>query len=109
MDQSAFLAQLAELSFLSHSHPDEPALREVWAMSVADIPLEEIDAEARKDPVPKEPRAEELPQTILYEEDNEQAKKMRSDLLTLKPGLWGVSIDLKELWLRVRHWWNNRR
>lgn len=30
------------------------------------------------------------------------------ELLTLKPTLWGMSIDLKELWRRARCWWKCR-
>jgi hypothetical protein len=31
-----------------------------------------------------------------------------SELLTLRPGVWGVNIDLKELWRRALRWWQNR-
>jgi hypothetical protein len=31
-----------------------------------------------------------------------------SELLSLKPGMWGVNVDLKELWRRARRWWLNR-
>jgi hypothetical protein len=30
-----------------------------------------------------------------------------SELLTLKPGIWGVSVDLKEVWRRIRRRWRN--
>jgi hypothetical protein len=32
----------------------------------------------------------------------------KADLLTLKPTLWGIGIDLKEAWRRVRDWWDHR-
>jgi hypothetical protein len=31
------------------------------------------------------------------------------ELVTLKPGMWGVSIDLKELGRRARNWWQGRK
>jgi hypothetical protein len=31
------------------------------------------------------------------------------ELLSLKPGMWGVSIDLKELWRRGRRWLSRNR
>jgi hypothetical protein len=30
------------------------------------------------------------------------------EVFTLKPGLWGVSIDLKEAWRCVGRWWRGR-
>jgi hypothetical protein len=36
------------------------------------------------------------------------AQQQSSELLSLKPGLWGVNIDLKELGRRARRWWLNR-
>jgi hypothetical protein len=36
------------------------------------------------------------------------AAKASADLLTLKPALWGMSIDLKELARRIRDWWKRR-
>jgi hypothetical protein len=33
-----------------------------------------------------------------------KTEKMPGELLTLKPALWGLSIDLKELGRRVRRW-----
>ncbi len=30
------------------------------------------------------------------------------ELVTLKPTLWGFSVDLKELWRRIRCWWKCR-
>jgi hypothetical protein len=50
-------------------------------------------------------------QTAPDEEENKEAssEKTRSELLTLKLALWGMSIDLKELWRRARRWWKNRR
>jgi hypothetical protein len=35
--------------------------------------------------------------------------KDRTELLTLKPGIWGLSFDLKEAWRRVRLWWQTRK
>ena len=32
----------------------------------------------------------------------------RSELVTLKPGLWGMSFDVKEALRRLRKWWNSR-
>jgi hypothetical protein len=32
-----------------------------------------------------------------------------SEVLTLKPGLWGVSVDLKALGRRYRKWWQDHR
>jgi hypothetical protein len=29
-------------------------------------------------------------------------------VLELRPGIWGMSVDLKEIWRRVRQWWRNR-
>lgn len=34
--------------------------------------------------------------------------KPTADLLTLKPTIWGMGIDLKELARRVRDWWKDR-
>lgn len=31
-----------------------------------------------------------------------------SELVTLKPGIWGVSVDLKELWRRIAHHFRQR-
>ena len=31
-----------------------------------------------------------------------------TEVLTLKPGIWGVSIDLKETWRRLRRWSQGR-
>jgi hypothetical protein len=28
-----------------------------------------------------------------------------AELLTLKPGIWGMSFDLKEAWRRAIRWW----
>jgi hypothetical protein len=28
-----------------------------------------------------------------------------AELLTLKPGIWGMSFDLKEAWRRAMRWW----
>jgi hypothetical protein len=36
------------------------------------------------------------------------SRQSKPELLTLKPTLWGVSIDLKELWRRVRDWRQRR-
>jgi hypothetical protein len=35
--------------------------------------------------------------------------KDRTELLTLKPGIWGLNFDLKEAWRRVRRWWQTRK
>ena|SRR6266571_6820598 len=32
----------------------------------------------------------------------------RPELVTLRPGLWGISFDVKEAWHRVRAWWAGR-
>ena len=32
----------------------------------------------------------------------------KQEVLSLKPGIWGVSIDLKELWRRGQRWWRER-
>src|SRR5216683_1062111 len=29
----------------------------------------------------------------------------RAELVTLKPGIWGMSFDVKEAWRRLRAWW----
>jgi hypothetical protein len=38
-----------------------------------------------------------------------QAAKKPTELVTLKPTLWGMSIDLKELWRRFCAWRENRK
>jgi hypothetical protein len=38
-----------------------------------------------------------------------QAAKNPTELVTLKPTLWGMSIDLKELWRRFCAWRENRK
>ena len=35
-------------------------------------------------------------------------QEKQGELITLKPTLWGLSIDLKELWRRIRCWWKCR-
>jgi hypothetical protein len=37
------------------------------------------------------------------------AEEKRPELLTLKPGVWGVSVDLKELVRRVKAWWERKK
>lgn len=37
------------------------------------------------------------------------AEAPKSELLTLKPSLWGVGIDLKEAWRRLRSWWKGQK
>jgi hypothetical protein len=32
-----------------------------------------------------------------------------SEMITLKPGIWGMSIDLKAVARRLREWWQKRR
>jgi hypothetical protein len=32
----------------------------------------------------------------------------RPELVTLKPTIWGMGIDLKEAWRRCRAWWRTR-
>jgi hypothetical protein len=29
----------------------------------------------------------------------------RAELFTLRPGIWGMSLDIKEAWRRARRWW----
>jgi hypothetical protein len=31
------------------------------------------------------------------------------EILTLKPGIWGMSFDLKEAWRRAKRWWQGGR
>jgi hypothetical protein len=28
-----------------------------------------------------------------------------NEILSLKPGIWGFSVDLKELWRKGKRWW----
>jgi len=37
------------------------------------------------------------------------AEAPKNELLTLKPALWGVGIDLKEAGRRLRSWWKGRK
>jgi hypothetical protein len=37
----------------------------------------------------------------------ETPEPQRKELLSLKPGLWGISVDLKELFRRLLAWWRN--
>lgn len=37
------------------------------------------------------------------------AEEKRPELLTLKPGVWGVSVDLKELVRRAKAWWGRKK
>ena len=39
----------------------------------------------------------------------EKGVPSRSEVLSLKPGIWGVSIDLNELWRRGRARWGRRK
>lgn len=33
----------------------------------------------------------------------------QADLIMLKPEIWGISVDLKETWRRIKAWWSMRR
>jgi hypothetical protein len=35
------------------------------------------------------------------------ATKSSKEWITLRPTLWGMSIDLKEAWYRLREWWQS--
>jgi len=40
---------------------------------------------------------------------NPSASPGRQEILALKPGMWGMSIDVKEIGRRVKSWWQKRR
>jgi hypothetical protein len=35
-------------------------------------------------------------------------KVQQSELLTLKPGVWGINFDVRAALRRLRDWWTNR-
>jgi hypothetical protein len=35
-------------------------------------------------------------------------ERRRGELVSLKPGLWGITVDLKELFRRLGAWWHGR-
>ncbi|MDO3530280.1 hypothetical protein [Ralstonia pseudosolanacearum] len=37
--------------------------------------------------------------------DSTPTVERQGEVLTLKPSLWGMSVDLKQLYARVRQWW----
>jgi hypothetical protein len=49
-------------------------------------------------------RSKETPGT----QESGASSPKAGEVLTLKPGLWGVSIDLKEVGRRVGRWWRGR-
>lgn len=48
-------------------------------------------------------------QMFLAEPANNGARSRGDELLQLKPGLWGISIDLKAAWRRLVHWYSSQR
>jgi Hypothetical protein (DUF2513) len=52
------------------------------------------------------PAVEPVASTANPSESNAQIPEKRAELLTLKPTVWGVGIDLKEAARRVRRWFD---
>jgi hypothetical protein len=40
--------------------------------------------------------------------DKKASSEQRREVLTLKPGIWGMSLDVKEAWRRIRAWYVRR-
>ncbi len=40
---------------------------------------------------------------------SEKSAPSHSEVLSLKPGMWGMSIDVKEAWRRSCAWWNKSK
>jgi hypothetical protein len=47
----------------------------------------------------------ESTQTMATQSAAAVSQQKPGEILTLKPTLWGIGIDLKEVWRRARQWW----
>lgn len=45
---------------------------------------------------------------VLSDQDPDDAAASSGGMLELKPGLWGVSVDIKAAWRRLASWWRRR-